>query len=138
MVGLPIGSIIEYVFAATNSMTRYGIGFIFPRLEKYRINGVNVKITISFEVKIVKNDINIYKTTNNLICDALYLLMKIDAIYEKNPVWSNAIDKIEIHINSTNIFRGFKLEFEKQIEKNSFLSNDGSKKIIIAPINGGR
>lgn len=64
-VGFPIASSIEYVFAATNSITKYGIGFMPPLLEKYRMKGVNIRITTSFEVNIVRIDISKYKTKNS-------------------------------------------------------------------------
>ena len=41
------------MFAAINSDIKYGIGLIFAFLEKNIINGVNVKIIMSFDVKIV-------------------------------------------------------------------------------------
>lgn len=47
-------NIILHVFAAKNSANRKGIGFIPTASAKWYINGVNVKITTSFEVKIVK------------------------------------------------------------------------------------
>ena len=58
LVGLPMDNTILQVLAAVNSITKYGIGFIFPFLEKYRINGVKVNMTISFEVNTVIIDIN--------------------------------------------------------------------------------
>ena len=39
-----------------------------PLLEKYNIKGVNVNITISFEVNIVNIDISAYRAINNFIC----------------------------------------------------------------------
>ena len=46
-------NINDHVFAAENSPTKYGIGLIFEFLQKKQINGVNVKITMSFDVNIV-------------------------------------------------------------------------------------
>ena len=46
-------NINDHVLAAENSATKYGIGLIFEFLQKKQINGVNVRITISLDVKIV-------------------------------------------------------------------------------------
>ena len=40
---------------------------MLPLLEKYNIKGVNVNITISFEVNIVNIDISTYRAINNFI-----------------------------------------------------------------------
>ena len=53
-VGLPMINSIDHVFAAANSEMRKGSGLILACLEKKQINGVNVKMTMSLEVKIVK------------------------------------------------------------------------------------
>ncbi len=107
LVGLPIDKTILQVFAAVNSITRYGIGFILPFLEKYNINGVNVNMTISFEVNMVMIDINVYKTKNSMYWLFLYLSMNIDAIYLKKPASSSEIDIKDMEMNNTNIFNGF-------------------------------
>ena len=107
MVGLPIDKTILQVFAAVNSITRYGIGFILPFLEKCNINGVNVNMTISFEVNMVMIDINVYKTKNSMYWLFLYLSMNIDAIYLKKPASSSEIDIKDMEMNNTNIFNGF-------------------------------
>ena len=57
-VGLPIINIIDQVFAAANSPTKYGIGLIFVFLQKKQINGVRVKTTISLDVKTVKSAVS--------------------------------------------------------------------------------
>ena len=44
--------------AAANSAIKYGIGLIFVFLQKKQINGVKVKMTMSFDVKTVKNAVN--------------------------------------------------------------------------------
>jgi len=53
-VGLPIDNNMEYVLALTNSHIRYGIGLIFAFFANKHINGVNVSITISFDVYLSK------------------------------------------------------------------------------------
>ena len=53
-VGLPIINIIDHVFAAANSAIKYGKGLIYVLFAKKQINGVNVSITTSLDVKIVK------------------------------------------------------------------------------------
>ena len=57
-VGFPIINIIDQVFAAANSPTKYGIGFIFVFLQKKQINGVRVKTTISLDVKTVRTAVS--------------------------------------------------------------------------------
>ena len=44
------------VFAAKNSPNKKGKGLIFARFAKQQINGVNVKIIISLDVKMVKRE----------------------------------------------------------------------------------
>ena len=66
LVGLPIMSIIDQVLAAQNSATKYGIGLIFAFLQKKQMNGVNVKMTMSFDVNIVNMDTSAYRTINNV------------------------------------------------------------------------
>ena len=51
-------NISDQVLAAENSATRYGIGLILEFLQKKHMNGVNVKITMSFDVKIVNVAVN--------------------------------------------------------------------------------
>ena len=60
-VGLPIISIIDQVFAAANSATKYGNGLILTFLQNKQIKGVRVRITISFEVKIVRTAVSKYR-----------------------------------------------------------------------------
>ena len=98
---------------------------------------MNVNITISFDVKIVRNEINKYNTINSIIWLLLYFFINIVAIYLKKPDSSNDIDKIDIHINKTNIFKGFRAEFENNTLKTEFLSKSGKAKRIIAPNNIG-
>ena len=59
-------SIIDQVLAAQNSATKYGIGLIFAFLQKKQMNGVNVKMTMSFDVNIVNMDTSAYRTINNV------------------------------------------------------------------------
>ena len=66
MVGFPIININDQVLAAQNSATKYGIGLILKFLQKKQINGVNVRMIISFDVKMVRIDVKIYKYKNNL------------------------------------------------------------------------
>ena len=123
------------MFPATNSITKYGIGFIFPLFDKYRMNGVKVNITISLEVNTVKIEINIYKTVNNLNCELLYFETNKLEIYLKNPLSSNVIEMNEIDINNINIFKGFKLVLDviefQNTPKLLFIN-----RMITAPING--
>ena len=58
LVGLPIINISDHVLAATNSLTKYGIGLILALLQKKHINGVSVNMTMSLEVNIVNIDVN--------------------------------------------------------------------------------
>ena len=87
---------------------------------------------MSFEVNMVKTDVNAYKIMNNFFCDALYLFINNVAIYSKNPVSSKSIDVMDIHINSTKIFKGLSEELENIISKNCVLSNIGKSNKIIA------
>ena len=96
------------------------------------INGVNVSITMSFEVKIVKNEINKYKIKNSLNWLVLYLLIKIDAMYPKNPLVSSTIEINDTEINKINILTGFNFELDVSISINSFLSNKGKTNRMIA------
>jgi hypothetical protein len=64
-VGFPIIRAILHVFAATNSAIRYGNGLILALFAKKQINGVNVRIIISFEVNTVSTDTVTYRKTNN-------------------------------------------------------------------------
>ena len=59
-------NISDHVLAAENSATKYGIGLIFELLQKKHMNGVNVKITISLDVKIVSVAVKIYKIVNSM------------------------------------------------------------------------
>ena len=138
LVGFPIGSSIEYVFAATNSIIKKGIGFILPLLAKYNIKGVNVKITISFEVKIVKIDINKYNEKKSVYWLDLNLLINLIATNEKNPASSKAIEIKDTDINKTKIFNGFNFEFVNKISINSFFSNSGNINNIKAINNTGK
>ena len=63
-VGLPIINMSDHVLAAQNSATKYGIGLIFESLQKKQMNGVKVKITISFDVKMVNAAVSEYKIVN--------------------------------------------------------------------------
>ena len=53
-VGLPIMNNSDHVFAAANSLIKYGSGLIFILLQKKQMNGVKVKITTSLDVNMVK------------------------------------------------------------------------------------
>ena len=65
-VGVPMISLILHVLAATNSDTRYGSGSMCAFFAKQQMNGVNVKMIISFDVKTVSSATVIYKSANSL------------------------------------------------------------------------
>ena len=54
-------NIMLKVFAAMNSVTRYGTGLIFAAFVKYPMKGVKVSTTMSLEV----NTVRIETVTNN-------------------------------------------------------------------------
>ena len=64
-VGFPIIKNILQVLAATNSAIRYGIGLILAFLQKKQINGVNVKMMMSFDVNTVKIEAIRYRDINS-------------------------------------------------------------------------
>ena len=80
----------------------------------------------------VKIEIKTYKKKNNLNWLALYLSIKIEAIYEKNPLVSKTIEIKEIEINKINIFKGFIFEFDVNISMNLPLSNNENVSKITA------
>jgi hypothetical protein len=45
---------MEKVLALTNSATRYGMGFMFALFAKAHMKGVNVKMSMSFDVNTVR------------------------------------------------------------------------------------
>ena len=96
LVGLPIIKIIDHVLAATNSATKYGIGLIFEFLQKKQIKGVNVNITMSFDVKIVKAATKKYKIVNRINWLFLALFVARFARYLNRPTSSKKIDKVVI------------------------------------------
>ena len=67
LVGFPIYNIILHVFAAKNSAIKKGIGSIFDSFVKQYINGVNVNITISFDVNIVNSETIKYRIKNSFV-----------------------------------------------------------------------
>ena len=95
------------VLAAINSLTKYGIGDIFAFLQKNKINGVKVRIIMSFDVNIVRIDTKIYSVTNNETCDFLTLTNVHLAKCAKNPSSSRNIEISDIERNKTKIFIGF-------------------------------
>ena len=105
-VGFPTINIIDAVFAALNSIIRYGIGFILERFVKYIINGVNVRIIISFDVNIVTKHIKINKIVNNLYWLFLQIFVDLYARKLKNPKLSHTIERNVIEKNKTSIFIG--------------------------------
>ena len=75
-------------------------------LQKKQMNGVNVNITISFEVKIVSTEVNKYKRINSK--NWLFFAIDVDLLakYLNNPVSSKKIDIQVIEKKSTNILSG--------------------------------
>ena len=63
-VGLPMTNINDQVFAAVNSAIKYGSGLMCVLLQKKQMNGVNVRMTTSFDVNIVNPATNAYKEKN--------------------------------------------------------------------------
>ena len=132
-VGFPIIKNMLQVLAATNSAIRYGIGLILAFLQKKQINGVNVKIMMSFDVNIVKIEAIKYRDINSLICEPFALFSVAFARYLKNPISSkNTEIKVSV-INITNIFIGF---IDELATKDCPTSLIGTKDVairIIAP-----
>lgn len=95
------------VFAAKNSPNKKGKGLIFARFAKQQINGVNVKIIISLDVKMVKRETTIYNLRNNPICLLCFCFTILFARYWKNPSSSKNMDKKVILKNNINILKGF-------------------------------
>lgn len=106
-VGLPIISIMLQVFAAVNSAIKNGVLFMLAFLQKYKIKGVNVKITMSFEVKTVNTETVIYNSINSL---KVLLPAHFNTLYAKNskkPTSSKKTDIAVTEINKVKIFKGF-------------------------------
>ena len=70
------------------------------------MNGVNVRMIISFDVKIVRIEVKIYKYKNNLNWLAPAFLQTILAICLKKPTSSKNIERIVIDMNKHKILRG--------------------------------
>ena len=109
-MGFPIIKNILNVFAATNSQIIYGTGFILPLKQKQHIKGVNVNMTISFEVKIVSTETTKNKRTNSLFWLTPALLSVLSASSLKKPSSSKNTESEVMAKNSTKIFTGF-IEF---------------------------
>ena len=71
------------------------------------INGVKVKITISFDVNMVKTEHNKYNMKNSFIWLPLAFFNALLAKYSKKFNSSNMIDIKLIEKNKTIIFKGF-------------------------------
>ena len=91
---------------------------------------------MSFDVKIVKNDVKKYNTANKTICFPLAYFKAKLAKYSKNPNSSKTIDINVIEKNKTIIFIGF---IESLLNNPSIALSKLSKPlrtIIIAPKSG--
>jgi len=80
------------IFAIKNCPIKYGIGLTLVYLQKYTIIGVRVRITISFEVKVVNTLLRKQNAKNNFLPEDPDLLAALKDKYAKNPVKS-----IEMH-----------------------------------------
>lgn len=97
------------------------------------MNGVNVNIKISFEVKIVKIAIIALNEKNNFVWLLLFFDKITAAIYEKNPILSNKTEILVHDMNITNIFNGFIFASFKKMLTNGFSPAKLQHKQIIAP-----
>ncbi len=132
-VGFPMIKNILQVLAATNSAIRYGIGLILAFLQKKQMNGVNVKMMMSFDVKTVNTDAIKYKETKSFICEPLALFRVAFARYLKNPISSKNTDiKVSV-INITNIFIGLIDELATSDAPTSLIGTKDVAIRIIAP-----
>ena len=104
---MPIKNINDQVFAAKNSAIKYGIALIFALLQKKQIKGVNVRITISFDVNTVKTLVKAYKAKKRAYWFDFALLVARWAKYLNNPNSSKRMEIIVIEKNKTMIFNGF-------------------------------
>ena len=98
------------------------------------MNGVNVKITISLDVKMVKIATIIYKVKNKAFWFVLQFLINRAAKNLKNPTSSKNIDKKVIEKNSSNILIGLIDESENSPFKESLIDTQLKDRINIAPI----
>ena len=94
---------------------------------------MNVKITISFEVNIVKIATIKYKDINNTFWLDLKFLTNKNDKYLKNPTSSKNIDKNVIEKNNNNIFIGFIIELENKPSTTSLIEIQLNNKIKKAP-----
>ena len=95
---------------------------------------MNVKITISFEVNIVKIATIKYKDINNTFWLDLKFLTNKNDKYLKNPTSSKNIDKNVIEKNNNNIFIGFIIELENKPSTTSLIEIQLNNKIKKAPM----
>ena len=105
-VGLPIININDHVLAAANSAIKYGIGLILEFLQKKQINGVNVRMTISLDVKIVSVAVKIYKIVNSMYWLFFAFLAATLAKNLNKPTSSRKMERIVIEKNKIMIFIG--------------------------------
>ena len=132
-VGFPMIKNMLQVLAATNSATRYGIGLIFAFLQKKHINGVNVKMMMSFDVNTVNIEAIRYRDINSFSCEPFALFKVAFARYLKNPISSkNTETKVSV-INITNILIGLIEVFATNESKTSFAGTSDVAKSMIAP-----
>lgn len=82
---------------------------------------MNVKTTISFEVKIVRIETIKYKKIKNLKFDPLDFINTLLAHIEKKPTLSKKIEIKEIDINKIKIFTGFMTKEKSNKEINDSL-----------------
>lgn len=134
-VGLPMININDHVFAAANSATKYGIGLIFEFLQKKQMNGVNVKMTMSLDVKIVNTAVKQYKMTNNVYWLFFALEAATLAKYLNKPTSSKKMERIVIEKNKTMILSGFTDVLFVNWENTSLIGAKENAKRVIAPIN---
>ena len=127
-------NINDHVLAAVNSATRYGIGLILLFLQKKQINGVNVKITMSFDVKMVKIAVKAYSIMKSRYWFLFAFLAAKIAKYLNNPTSSRKIERIVIEKNKTMILSGLTVVLLTNSFPTSLIGANENAKRIIAPI----
>ena len=128
-------SIIEKVFAATNSPIKYGIGFTFVCLQKKQIKGVKVRITISLDVNVVRIAATRYILIKIEICLLCANFTAFIAAHLNNPISSKNIDKKVMDKNNTKIFIGLIALFAVKLLKTSLIGTLPQASKRTAPTN---
>ena len=107
---------------------------MFALLAKKQINGVNVRITISFDVNTVKTLVNAYKAKKRAYWFVFALFVANWARYLNNPNSSKRIEIIVIEKNKTRIFNGLIDVFDVNWFQTSLIGANPIEIKRIAPI----